>query len=108
MEGYGLTETSPVISVNDERNHGFRIGTVGRVIRNVEVKIAEDGEILTKGPNVMMGYYKDEEKTREVINEEGYFHTGDIGEIDKDGFLKLPIGKKKCLKPLEENMLLPS
>lgn len=67
MEGYGLTETSPVIAVNDQRNHGFKIGTVGKIIDNVEVKIAEDGEILVKGPNIMMGYYKDPQKTAEVM-----------------------------------------
>lgn len=98
MEGYGLTETSPVVSVNDVRNHGFKVGTVGKVIQNVEVKIAEDGEILTKGPNLMMGYYKDKEKTDEVIDKNGYFHTGDIGVIDKDGFLQITDRKKDFFK----------
>ena len=98
MEGYGLTETSPVIAVNDQRNKGFKIGTVGKVLRDVEVKIAEDGEILTKGPNVMKGYYKDEQKTKEVINEDGYFHTGDIGQLDSEGFLKITDRKKEMFK----------
>ncbi|MBD0849194.1 AMP-dependent synthetase/ligase [Maribacter arenosus] len=97
MEGYGLTETSPVISVNDQRNGGFRIGTVGRVIDNVEVKIAEDGEILAKGPNIMLGYYKDPEKTATVMTGD-YFHTGDIGEMDSEGFLKITDRKKEMFK----------
>lgn len=97
MEGYGLSETSPVISVNDYRNRGFKIGTAGKVINNVEVKIAEDGEILCKGPSVMMGYFKDPEKTAEAL-QGGYFHTGDIGEIDSEGFLKITDRKKEMFK----------
>jgi long-chain acyl-CoA synthetase len=97
MEGYGLTETSPVISVNDQRNGGFRIGTVGRILDGVEVKIAEDGEILVKGSNVMKGYFNDPEKTASVMTGD-YFHTGDIGEVSEDGFLKITDRKKEMFK----------
>lgn len=98
MEGYGLTETSPVVSVNDIRNGGFKIGTVGKMLPDTDVQIAEDGEIIINGPQRMMGYYNDKEKTDEVIDENGYFHTGDIGEIDEDGFLKITDRKKEMFK----------
>ena len=96
-EGYGMTESSPVITVSEEANRGNKFGCVGRAIDGVEIKIAEDGEILCKGPNVMQGYYKDPEKTAETIID-GYLHTGDIGVIDADGFLKITDRKKELFK----------
>jgi long-chain acyl-CoA synthetase len=107
MEGYGLTETSPVVSVGMHANHYFKIGTVGKPISNVEVKIAEDGEILIKGPNVMVGYFKDPEKTAEVMSGE-YFHTGDKGEVDADGFLKITGRKKEMFKTSGGKYIIPT
>ena len=107
MEGYGLTETSPVTSVNDQNNRGFKVGTVGRVIDGVEVKIADDGEILVKGRNVMKGYFKDPEKTAEVMTGD-YFHTGDKGEIDRDGFLKITGRKKEMFKTSGGKYVIPN
>ena len=106
MEGYGLSETSPVVSVNDQRNNGFRVGTVGKVIEGVEVKIAENGEILVKGSNIMLGYFKDIEKTENVIKN-GYFHTGDKGEFDEDGFLKITGRTKEMFKTSGGKYVVP-
>ena len=109
MEGYGLTETSPVTSVSfveSNGKRGFRVGTVGKVIRDVEVKIAKNGEILIKGPNIMQGYYKDPEKTAEVIKD-GYFHSGDKGEIDNDGFLKITGRTKEMFKTSGGKYVVP-
>jgi long-chain acyl-CoA synthetase len=98
IEGYGLTETSPVIAVNDLTKMEVMFGTVGPVMNNIEVKIAEDGEILSRGPNLMVGYYKEPQLTKESIDEEGWFHTGDVGEIIDKKYLKITDRKKEIFK----------
>ena len=106
MEGYGLTETSPVVTVSSMEDGGFKIGTVGKIIDDITLKIAETGEILVKGPNVMIGYYKDPEKTAEVIKD-GYFHTGDKGELDANGFLTITGRTKEMFKTSGGKYVVP-
>ena len=98
LEGYGLTETSPVIAANNPSTGVMKIGTVGQVLSNVQLKIADDGEILCKGPGVMKGYYKAPDLTAEVIDKEGWFHTGDIGILEEGKFLKITDRKKEMFK----------
>ncbi len=98
MEGYGLTETSPVIAVSHAEYPNLKFGTVGPILEHVDVKIAEDGEILAKGSNLMKGYYKDPEYTATVIDDDGYFHTGDVGYLDEGKFLKITDRKKEIFK----------
>jgi long-chain acyl-CoA synthetase len=107
IQGYGLTETSPVISVNPLRIDEIKFETVGPILKDIDVKIADDGEILSKGPNLMMGYYKAPELTAEVIDEEGYFHTGDIGIMEDNKFLRITDRKKEIFKLSEGKYIAP-
>ncbi len=108
LEGYGLTETSPVIAVNTLFKNGCKYGTVGLPLPNVEVKIAEDGEIICKGPTVMKGYYKAEDLTNEVIDRDGWFHTGDLGRIEPEGHLKITGRKKEMFKTAFGKYIVPT
>jgi len=107
FEGYGMTESSPSGSVNDLRNQNFKIGTVGKAVKGVELKIAEDGEILMKGDNIMLGYYKNPEMTAKTIKD-GYLYTGDIGKIDAEGFLTITDRKKEIFKTSGGKYIAPA
>jgi long-chain acyl-CoA synthetase len=107
LEGYGLTETSPVCAVNTLEPAGLKFGTVGKLLKLVEVKIAEDGEILTKGPNLMLGYYKRQDLTDEVIDKDGWFHTGDIGVFEDGVYLKITDRKKEIFKTSGGKYIVP-
>lgn len=106
MQGYGLTETAPVVTTNTGMN--ARLGTVGKPIRNVQIRLAADGEIEVNGANVMLGYYNKPEATREVFTEDGWFKTGDVGTIDADGFLKITDRKKELFKTSGGKYIAPS
>lgn len=107
LEGYGLTETSPVIAVNSWDENDVKFGSVGRVLKNLHVKIADDGEILVKGPSITSGYYNNPVATAETIDNAGYFHTGDIGELTADGFLKITDRKKEIFKTAGGKYIAP-
>lgn len=107
LEGYGLTETSPVIAVNGLRKGELKFGSVGKPLRSVSVKIAEDGEVLCKGPNITIGYYNNDAATKEAIDKEDFFHTGDIGEMTTDGFLRITDRKKEMFKTAGGKYIAP-
>lgn len=104
---YGLTETSPIITINRTFKGGVKLGSVGTVIEGVEVKIADDGEILCKGPNVMLGYFNDPVLTESVIDDNGWFHTGDIGYLEENRFLVVTDRKKEIFKLSNGKFIAP-
>ena len=106
FEGYGLTETSPVVALNNM--YDYRIGSVGKVLNNVEVKFADDGELLVRAPSVFIGYWDNDKATHEAITDDGWFHTGDIAKLDDDGFLYITDRKKELLKTSGGKFIAPA